>query len=356
MSTAAERLSPVVRTAHAKINLTLAVVGRRSDGFHELHSVMAPIGLADRVSVAVRPPGPRVEEDTLHVTGFDPGPSSENLVLRAIAAARAHVRPAWPGAPAVPPPLAVRLEKHIPIAAGLAGGSSDAAAAIDAALEAWGVALSDAERTAVAASVGSDVPFALVGGPALVEGRGERVTPLPGLRGMDAPGAIVVTPALGVSTRAAFAAYDAGARPSDAASTLRTSRHLADELRTDTLGTEQLVARAGVLATANDLLPAATALVPALGPFRRSVGRFLGRPAAQSGSGPTVFVLYPSAHAAEADVAALREALGAGTLEAPGDGPPFVVATTVVVRARGLETGRAAAEQRGDRERSGGGR
>src|SRR5258706_9039527 len=112
-----DRLTPVVRLAPAKLNLTLSVVGRRPDGFHALHSVIAPLRLYDRLSLA--PATGQV--DTLHVTGADTGPADENLVLRAIAAARlaaaeAHGRGAPTG------PLAARLEKHIPVAAGLAGG------------------------------------------------------------------------------------------------------------------------------------------------------------------------------------------------------------------------------------------
>ena len=128
-------LAPAVRLAPAKVNLTLAVLGTRPDGFHDLHSIMVPLDLADRLSVAVLPHG---GSDSLHVDGFDPGPPADNLVLRAIAAARTAAMPVW-GRRELPPPLAARLEKRIPVAAGLAGGSSDAAAAMDAALEAWGV-------------------------------------------------------------------------------------------------------------------------------------------------------------------------------------------------------------------------
>ena len=134
-------LTPIIRLAPAKLNLTLAVVGRREDGFHDLHSVFVPLALADRLSLA--PARADAGDDTLHVTGFDAGPVEANLVLRAIAAARAAVGEG-PGRPATPA-LAARLEKHIPVAAGLGGGSSDAAAAFDGALEAWGAEL-DFER------------------------------------------------------------------------------------------------------------------------------------------------------------------------------------------------------------------
>jgi 4-diphosphocytidyl-2-C-methyl-D-erythritol kinase len=328
MTLATDRLAPVVRLAPAKVNLTLAVVGRRSDGYHALHSVMAPLELADRLAVSPVAP-PRAGEaaaDALHVTGFDPGPPESNLVLRAFAAARALVRPTWPGAPAPPPPLVARLDKRVPVAAGLGGGSSDAAAAILAALEAWGAELATAERTRLAANLGSDVPFFLADGIALVEGRGERVERLAGVRAAEPPGVLLVTPSVAVSTAAVFAAYDAGAGATDRSSRV-TSGHLAEELATGTLGAAELVARAGVLATANDLTSATAAVDPRLPRFRRALARVLGRPVGQSGSGPTVWALYPSLDGARAAAATVEAALREGTLVAPEAGPAAVVAT-----------------------------
>lgn len=326
----ATRLSPVVRLAPAKLNLTLAVVGRRPDGFHELHSVMVPLGLADRLALAPA----HAPADTIHVVGpdgssvpGDPGPPERNLVLRAITTARDALRAS--GVDASLPALAARLEKWIPVAAGLAGGSSDGAAALDGALEAWGVAgaLDAAARLAVAASLGSDVPFFLAGGWALVEGRGDRVTRLPGVRGA-APWAVLVTPAVAASTHEVFAAYAAGVRPPAGAS-LATSRHLAAELAGG-LASDRFLDRAGVLALANDLVPATAALLPALAALRRGLGRLLGRPVGQSGSGPTLWVLYPSEATAAAAVETVRGALADGSLTAPGNRPAFVVTTPLV--------------------------
>jgi 4-diphosphocytidyl-2-C-methyl-D-erythritol kinase len=332
MTDPARRLAPVVRLAPAKVNLTLAVLGIRADGFHDLHSVMVPTGVADRLSVAVLPPG---GQDTLHVNGFDPGPAADNLVLRAIAAARRAVREAGYG-PVAPPPLAARLEKRIPVAAGLAGGSSDAAAAVDAALEAWGAELDTQTRHRVAAQLGSDVPFFLVGGPALAEGRGERLTPLAWLRDAagwpDRPGLLLVTPAVALSTPAVFRAWDAGARAMGGAARLASS-HLADELRRGMLNSDSLLARASVLAAANDLAPAAMAVEPALVPFKRALLRQLGRPVGVSGSGPTHWALYPSLAEAEAAADALRDAVGSGALVAPGPRPPFIAATVITAPA-----------------------
>lgn len=318
------RLTPVVRLAPAKLNLSLAIVGRGADGYHRLHSVMVPLALADRLSLA--PAADRV--DTLHVDGFDAGPNAANLVLRALAAAREAIGAGWSGSAGPPPALAARLDKRIPVAAGLAGGSSDAAAALDGALEAWGAGLTVHERLRVAARLGSDVPFFLAGGPALVEGRGESVTPLRGVTGPP-PGVLLVTPGVPIATADVFAAHDVAGVAGSATRT--SSNHLAEELRAG-LTAAALVDRAGVLAVANDLIPATQSIVPGLVGLRRSLSRRLGRPVGQSGSGPSLWVLYPSLGEAEAAASDVGAAFAAGALIAPGDGPPFVAATEILAR------------------------
>jgi 4-diphosphocytidyl-2-C-methyl-D-erythritol kinase len=324
----ARRLAPVVRLAPAKLNLTLAVVGRRDDGYHALHSVMVPLGLADRLSVA-RATGGGTDGDSLHATGFDPGPSTDNFVLRAFGATRAAVARARIDAP----PLAARLEKAIPVAAGLAGGSSDAAAAIDAALEAWGAndVLGDDDHVTLAASLGSDVPFFLVGGAALVEGRGERVTRLHGVTHHAGQptraGVLLVTPPIPAHTAAVFRAWSDGAM-GDPGVVRRTSEHFASEFGSG-LSVQALLERAGVLASANDLWPAAAQVVPGLVPFRRALTRLIHRPIGLSGSGPTLWALYPSPEEAAAAGHVVEEAVAAGELPVPGEGTPFLAATSI---------------------------
>jgi len=323
------RVTPVVRVAPAKLNLTLAVVGRRPDGFHALHSVMVTLDLADRLAL-----GPAFgPEDRLHVVGDgsrpvpDLGPEPENLVRRAIEAARRAIRAAGDDRPL--PALAVRLEKRIPTAAGLAGGSSDAVAALDGALEAWGAGdLLDAEaRAAVAASLGSDCPFFLAGGWAAVEGRGDRVRTLAAPRG-EPLGVVLVTPSVVVPTAAVFERYAAGVRPAGGAA-LASSTHLAGELQTG-LSTALFLERAGLLAVANDLAPATADLVPGLVPARRALSRLLERPVGQSGSGPTLWALSPSKADALGDAVIVRAALADGLLSMPGIEPPFVAAAALV--------------------------
>jgi 4-diphosphocytidyl-2-C-methyl-D-erythritol kinase len=164
------------------------------------------------------------------------------------------------------------------------------------------------------------VPFVLAGGPALVEGRGERVTPLSLPRG-EPPGVLLVTPAAPLSTAAAFRALDTevAARPANTGSTRLSSEHLAPDL----------VLRAGVLAVANDLANAADLVLPGLRPLRRALTRLLGVPIGLSGSGPTLWALYPALADAEAAAARVREEVALGLLDSPGDGPPFVTATTI---------------------------
>ena len=325
MSDPFARLAPVVRLAPAKLNLTLAVLGRRHDGFHDLHSVMVPLALADRLSLAIAP-AERGAQDTLHVEGLDAGPLADNLALRAVNEARLAVGGGWPGGPKPAPALSLRLEKRIPVAAGLAGGSSDAAAALDGALEAWNADLDSERRRVVAAWLGSDVPFFLAGGAALVEGRGERVEPLRGVLG--SPGVLLVTPAAALPTPAVFAAFiERGGRGDG--SVRMTSEHLAGEVGAG-IRAADLLARAGVLAAANDLLPAAAEALPGLVPFRRALFRVLGRPVGLSGSGPTLWTLYPSEDDAVTAAQTVRNALTAGALPSLGDGEPAILATSIL--------------------------
>jgi 4-diphosphocytidyl-2-C-methyl-D-erythritol kinase len=333
-------LRPAVRLARAKLNLTLAVRGRRPDGYHELHSLMVPLALSDRLSVAPS----AGSADSLAVSGLDAGPVAENLVLRAIGATREAVRDAL-GRGQATPALAARLEKRIPVAAGLAGGSSDAAGAIDAALEAWRVELAmeggalAALRSAIAARVGSDVPFFLAAGAALVTGRGELVEALPPLEGAP-PGVLLVTSAVAASTRVVFEAFhhDPAGAPADPRSTLASSEHIALEWRAG-LRADLLLARAGVLASANDLSNAATVVVPGLRDLRRGLIRRLGRPVGLSGSGPTLWVLYASRSEAAAAAESVRGGLDDGSIVAPGASRPSITVTTIADSGAPSETG-----------------
>jgi 4-diphosphocytidyl-2C-methyl-D-erythritol kinase len=161
------------------------------------------------------------------------------------------------------------------------------------------------------------------------------VTPLHGItaasgESAEPPGILLVTPAVPAHTAAVFAAWAGGAMGEPGVAR-RTSEHFASEFGSG-LTVRALLERAGVLASANDLMPAAAAVVPGLVPFRRALTRLIGRPIGLSGSGPTLWALYPSLEAAETAASALRGALAEETLTGPGDQPPFVAATTIQSR------------------------
>jgi 4-diphosphocytidyl-2-C-methyl-D-erythritol kinase len=191
--------------APAKINLTLDVGLRRSDGYHDIRSVMQTIALHDTLDIALTPDRPGI---FLEVAGEESSgvPADEtNLVhkaavrLQKVAAARS-ILTGHHG-------LHICLHKCIPSQAGLGGGSSDAAAALLAVNALLGLGLSPRRLGEIGASLGADVPFFLTGGTALAEGLGEKITPLPPLM-PDWP-LVVVKPSAGVSTAAAYAALDA---------------------------------------------------------------------------------------------------------------------------------------------------
>ncbi len=175
--------------APAKINRELRVGAFRSDGYHEIRSRVVAIDLADVIEVETGD-----GDLALSCEGL-PVPSDEsNLVLRAARALANHL-----GRPA---DAAIRLEKKIPVGAGLGGGSSDAARALALLARLWDARLTDEDLRVVAASLGSDVPFFLVGGEAEVTGRGEHVTPLPDSEPTDL---LVLVPPFPLSTGEVYA-------------------------------------------------------------------------------------------------------------------------------------------------------
>ena len=307
----------VEEDAPGKVNLTLAVIGRRSDGYHELHSVVAPLTFGDHLTLTL---SPRAASDDLHLAGEPIPDTEENLVLTALRILRAALAEEGVALP----PITVVLEKRLPVAAGLGGGSSDAAAALRGALRLSGMTLSDARLFALAAEVGSDVPLFLPGGPVLLEGRGERIARLAPWN--SRPGVLLITPRLPIRTPDVFAAFAAGARGEMQGAALMSSQHLASEVASG-LSAEELVQRSAVLGAANDLLAPARAIAPWLRPFDHALRRLLGRPLALSGSGPTLFLLYPSKADAAEGRDLLLAALAAGELEAPGGLTPSVVAS-----------------------------
>ena len=152
--------------AYAKLNLSLDILGRRDDGYHDLQMVMVSIDLTDTLTLT---PGEGAMSTNLSFLPAD----GNNLAQKAAQAFRSVT-----GKGEV---LDIHIDKRIPVCAGMAGGSSDAAAVLRAMNEMYRTELSPLELAKIGEQVGSDVPYCVVGGTALVEGRGEYVTPLPSL-------------------------------------------------------------------------------------------------------------------------------------------------------------------------------
>jgi 4-diphosphocytidyl-2-C-methyl-D-erythritol kinase len=252
--------------AFAKLNLALRVGRPRADGLHPLCSIFASIDLADEVYAEP------AEADRVDCPGVD-GP---NLAEAALGAFRARV-------PELPP-LHVQIEKRIPVAAGLGGGSADAAATLRAANRLTGDQLDADALRELAASLGSDVPSQVEPRHALVSGVGELVEPIE----LPLAFAVLAPQPEGLSTAAVYAEFDRLG--------LGRERLDCDELRAG--GT----APGGALGLHNDLQPAALSLRPEL----EGVLERFAAPALVSGSGPTCFALFETPAQAVAAAAGIE--------------------------------------------------
>jgi 4-diphosphocytidyl-2-C-methyl-D-erythritol kinase len=254
--------------AYAKVNLTLEILGLRPDGYHDLRSVVLPISLADTIEVE-RADG--VSSDT----GI-PG----DLCVKAAEALDVGAR--------------IRVVKRIPAGGGLGGGSADAAAVLVALNSLYGLGHSPERLAEIGAEVGSDVPALVLGhirrAPVLMEGRGERVSPLPAMP-VDL---VLVFPQVHSSTREVFSRW----RPEPPSESAPTGLAAAALARGD------IAALAAALA--NDLEPSATSLHPEIAAALAALREEKPLAAAMTGSGSTVFALVRSPDEAAALAARLR--------------------------------------------------
>jgi 4-diphosphocytidyl-2-C-methyl-D-erythritol kinase len=256
--------------APAKLNLFLEVLSKRPDGFHEIETLMCPISLYDTLffrpdhSGRVMFTAQTLQEQTRRSAAEQLPAGSENIVVRAVELLRSQA-PASSGA-------RVHLLKRIPIAAGLAGGSSDAAAALVAANLGWRLGLSTASLMELAATLGSDVPFFLERGAAICRGRGERIERLPGLPMMHL---VVVRPPEGLSTADVYRAC----RPAQAP---KRADSLVSALRRGETGKMDRFLH-------NALEPAAARLSPWIGRLKERFARFDLAGHQMSGSGTSYF-------------------------------------------------------------------
>jgi 4-diphosphocytidyl-2-C-methyl-D-erythritol kinase len=254
----------IARRAFAKINLELRVLGVRADGYHDLRTTFQSIALADALTFAAAP-GP------FRIVCDDPACPTDhrNLVWRAASLV-------WQaaGRPGAPRGVVVTIAKRIPMQGGLGGGSSDGAAALTALARLWGVRLSPGRLRTLAAALGADVPYFLMGGTALGRDRGDRLVRL-----TDPPAAwvVLVVPRVGVSTKQAFGWWDRDGR-------------------------------SGHEGVTNDLQPVVTRRHPVVGRLVAALARQGAFQTSLSGSGSAVFGLFRRRGDAVGAARALRQA------------------------------------------------
>lgn len=279
-----KKTGAIVEMASAKINLALDVLKKRADGYHEVRMVMQSVATADTVRLS--------PATALTVTTDQPGLTDGpgNLAYRA---ARAFERATGKTAA-----VHIAIEKHIPMGAGLAGGSADAAAVLRGLNRLLETGLSMDELRTIGASIGSDVPFCLAGGTALAEGRGEVITPLPPLPVCPV---LLANPGFEVSTAWVYGHYQAELvekRPAVPAM-------LAAIERSDWNG---------VIGAMGNVLESVTIpAYPAVAAIKQTMQQAGARAVLMSGSGPTVFALTKDKAQTELMAEAVRQQTGAVT-------------------------------------------
>ena len=260
----------ITKYAKAKVNLTLDILGKRDDGYHEVEMIMQSIDLADIVTLE------DAENIIVETDLAELADDRTNLAYRAAELLRdtygkgrgAHIR----------------IEKKIPLAAGLAGGSSDAAAVLLGLNELWKLGLDIDKLTALGARLGSDVPFCMIGGTMLAKGRGEVLTRVPSLGEYPL---VLVKPPLGVSTAAAYGGYRA-----ENVETHPTADRMIRAIESGNI-TRVYEAMGNVLETVT--IP----LRPEIDEIKRALVEAGADKAMMSGSGPTVFAFAKSAQDAK---------------------------------------------------------
>ena len=274
------RKLPLIRIrAYAKINWTLDVLFKRADRYHELRTIYQTVSLYDQL---------RISETigAIEVACNDPRvPCDEtNLVFKAAASLRKATN--------ISKGARIEIEKRIPVAAGLGGGSSNAAATLLALVKLWKLEIDESELFQIAAALGSDVPFFLIGGTALGVGRGEEVYPI---EQVACEYLLLVNPGFAVSTRDAYERLSR-LTTSEAAFIIPFTLLAAKGIRE-----LPLVAR-------NDLEVPVLAAYPEIAEVKRRLLSLGARHALMSGSGATVFGVFDNLHTAERSETELRAA------------------------------------------------
>ncbi|GGY93432.1 4-(cytidine 5'-diphospho)-2-C-methyl-D-erythritol kinase [Streptomyces poonensis] len=295
----------------AKVNVQLAVGGARPDGFHDLANVFLAVGLYDEVTAT--------PADELRITCSGPGADQVPLDRTNLAARAALALAERHGLSAADAGVHLHIDKDIPVAGGMAGGSADAAGALLACDALWGTRASRQELLDICAELGSDVPFSLVGGAALGTGRGERLRPLD--VGGDFHWVFAVADG-GLSTPAVYREFDRLHEGTEVPEPVASEELLAALAKGD--------ADALAATLTNDLQPAALSLFPSLADTL-AAGRAAGALAALvSGSGPTTAFLARDAESAQVVAGAL---LASGSCRAARVADSPAPGATVIRRA-----------------------
>ena len=296
----------VTKKAYAKVNLGLDIVGLREDGYHLVKMIMQTIDLFDVLTFQpAERPGIflKISEKSTIPDVADVPTDGRNLIVKA--AGRILEKAGIPDAG-----VEILLEKHIPMAAGMAGGSTDCAAALRGVAELMGLDLGEKELAEIGVSLGADVPYCLMGGTALSEGIGEVLTPLPAL---PPCGFLIVKPEFGASTKEVYGAYD---------------RLMPEEIRhPDIDGMTEALKQgdlSGVAARLGNVLePVTVAMHPQIRTIEDLIRRSGVKDTIMTGSGPTVFGILPETikdaeHAAEKSrcISEIKEQLKAAGIPA----------------------------------------
>ncbi|PBB27521.1 MULTISPECIES: 4-(cytidine 5'-diphospho)-2-C-methyl-D-erythritol kinase [unclassified Mesorhizobium] len=265
--------------AHAKINLALHVTGRRADGYHLIDSLAVFTRFGDRVEIAL------ADNDDFTVSGrYAPAVplDASNLVLKARDALRREAGPSRT------PPISIKLEKNLPVASGVGGGSSDAAAVLRGLAQAWALDLDDAGLARIGLSLGADVPMCLAAKPLVARGIGDELSMVPDF---SALGLVLVNPGTPVSTADVFATL---------------SRRDNEPLPPLPRSIDFHSLRNWLEITRNDLEPAALALQPAIGRALSWLNKAGSGFSRMSGSGATCFGLFETGNVAKRAAAEIR--------------------------------------------------
>ena len=267
--------------AYGKINLALDVLGRRADGYHEVRMIMQTVGLHDRIDLYVtQEPGIKIETNLFYLPD-----NEQNLAHKAARLLMEEF--------GIRQGLSIHLRKFIPVSAGMAGGSTDAASVLFGVNKMFGLGLSTGELMERGVTLGADIPYCLMRGTALSEGIGERLSPLPPMPQCQV---LIAKPGISVSTKVVYESLDA--------MKLAPSDHPDIDGMIGAIRSQNLREVAGRFGNVLELVTGER--YPAISRIEQVMRDYGALGAMMSGSGPTVFGLFANPRAAQAAYEDLR--------------------------------------------------